>query len=174
MQSCKLKAPLLTRVAQCYQVVRFRRTLPGKRKHNWPKDDKKDRFIVPPPLDSPLNFTETPQYPPIRDLSFLGKRRQDREEWYEEMKDLNTVEEKLIKLNMPKYYGWKSYSICEGTLPYDPLPYAQFLTRTHVVPDYVLPAKYENIVNQETLNTLAKSMEMQVKDLLLLEYEYKL
>jgi len=49
------------------------------------------------------------------------------------------VEEKMIKINMPRYYGYKVVDFNDSKIPYNALPLTQHYTRT-VVEDLELPS----------------------------------
>ena len=67
-----------------------------------PKNILKPRcFSTVAPLEDD-EYTNTPQYPPILDLSFKKKIERQKETVHEQIKALQTVEEKQIKLNMPR------------------------------------------------------------------------
>lgn len=56
--------------------------------------------------EAPLSeYTATPAYPAVEDLSRAAKRRRQKEEWHAKVTGLPTVEQKAVELNMPKYYG---------------------------------------------------------------------
>lgn len=124
--------------------------------------DKVDRFEL---LDI--------DFPPVVDLSAPARRRREREEWHDKVRQLGTVEEKIFELNMPMYYGWKTYEIQEDSIPYDPLPHAQYITRTHVVNEQKLPDYYNNIISPEALDGLVQAIKGPVEDALLFEYNFK-
>lgn len=84
--------------------------------------------IYPRPYDQ--EFTKEPEYPPIIDLSRDARRKRRLEAHYEEYKQVGTVEEKLFKLNLPKYYGYKSLMLGQENMPYNCLGLIQHLTRT--------------------------------------------
>ncbi|RZC39772.1 28S ribosomal protein S30, mitochondrial [Asbolus verrucosus] len=90
-------------------------------------------------------YTATPQYPPILDLSPEKVRERAKEEEYEKIKAVKTVEEKQIKLNMPKYYGFKCYMLQENYIPYNSLPLIQYVTKTHLIENAKLPDFYNTI-----------------------------
>lgn len=90
-------------------------------------------------------YTATPQYPPILDVSPDKKNERKKQSLYNEIKAVRTVEEKQIKLNMPRYYGFKSYMLFEEQIPYDSLTLAQHVTRTHLIKNKHLPEYYNNI-----------------------------
>lgn len=70
------------------------------------------------------------EYPPILSLSYAAKKERRRAAWHEQVKNLKTVEEKLIKINMPKFYGYQMMMLDDVTFPYNCLPYIQHWTRT--------------------------------------------
>ncbi|KAL3280310.1 hypothetical protein HHI36_017798 [Cryptolaemus montrouzieri] len=113
-------------------------------------------------------YTATPQYPPILDVSYEKKLERKRECKHEEIKNVKTVEEKQIKLNMPRYYGFKTYVMCENDIPYNNLQLTQHVTRTHLIETDELPKYYENIgVNNDS----SKSLKEELIDALLLEVD---
>ncbi|CAB3359209.1 Hypothetical predicted protein [Cloeon dipterum] len=59
-------------------------------------------------------YSDEPQYPPIKDLSWWGKKVSEAEAQHEEVKKLGTIEEKILKINMPRYYGWKCHLFREA------------------------------------------------------------
>lgn len=58
-------------------------------------------FSTPAPREED-EYTATPQYPPILDLSYEKKQERKIESKHNAIKDVKTVEEKQIKLNMPR------------------------------------------------------------------------
>ena len=75
-------------------------------------------------------FDGPPVYPPILDLSPEAVWDRTVENRAEQFKYLPTVEEKLIELNKPRYYGWWSCQLTEFKIPYNGLPFIQFATRS--------------------------------------------
>lgn len=75
-------------------------------------------------------YVDIPQYPEIQDLSLRHKQIRKKEAWHKTIAKLPTVEEKAIKLNMPRYYGYKVVRLNEEQLPYNCLPAIQHYTRT--------------------------------------------
>lgn len=114
-----------------------------------------------------------PGYPPILDLSRRARQRRNREQWHTKVKKLGTIEEKIFELNMPKYYGYKCWKLVEGQLPYDPLPQAQYVTKTHIDPGTKLPSYYDNIIAPEVLDASVQQIKSQVEDVLGFEYNYR-
>ncbi|XP_004518895.1 28S ribosomal protein S30, mitochondrial [Ceratitis capitata] len=78
-------------------------------------------------------------YPEIQDLSFKARKKRETQSWHDEIRKVPTVEEKMIKINMPRYYGFKVVNLNDTKLPYNCLPAIQHYTRTF----------YEDIKNTE-------------------------
>ncbi|KAK1116980.1 hypothetical protein K0M31_017030 [Melipona bicolor] len=121
-----------------------------------------------------LKETENVIYPPILDLSYRARMRRKDDVWYNKIKKIETVEEKLIGLNMPHYYGWKSLYLEEGNVPYNSLNHAQYITHTHVLNDNKLPEFYNSLITTEELNSLAQSMKKYIEDIIIFEYCHRL
>lgn len=85
--------------------------------------------IAAPP-QSRAEHADEAEYPEILDLSSTARKFRERVEWHEEVRKVKTIEEKLIKVNMPKYYGFQMMMLNEECLPYNCLPYVQHYTRT--------------------------------------------
>lgn len=81
-------------------------------------------------VENPEEYTNQPNYPPIVDISYETRKQRQIEAYHEEYKQVGTVEEKLFKLNLPKYYGYKSLMLSEENLPYNCLGLVQHGTRT--------------------------------------------
>lgn len=88
--------------------------------------------------------------------------------WYDKVKAVKTVEEKQIKINMPKYYGFMCFMQTEDLIPYDSLELAQHITRTHLMRDMELPELYSKIVVDDSLLSAVKS---DVEEAVLLEHD---
>ncbi|CAL4108052.1 unnamed protein product, partial [Meganyctiphanes norvegica] len=85
-------------------------------------------------------YTEVPEYPPIVDNSKEAKRQRTKEEWHNEITSLPTIQQKLMEMNMPKYYGYWSCQMHSSRHYLNALEYIQYATRTHVSND--LPEEY--------------------------------
>lgn len=73
---------------------------------------------------------EKAKYPEIFDITKKAEQTRKKIAWHEDVKNVKTIEEKLIKVNMPKYYGYQMMMMTEERLPYNCLPYVQHWTRT--------------------------------------------
>ncbi|XP_056641421.1 39S ribosomal protein S30, mitochondrial [Diorhabda sublineata] len=104
-------------------------------------------------------YTATPNYPPILDISYKKTRERKTDALYEEIKAVKTVEEKQIKLNMPRYYGYKSYLLYEDKCDYNNLALTQHVTRTHLITNETLPEFYSGINVDEVTNKLKAKIE---------------
>lgn len=93
-------------------------------------------------------YTSTPHYPEILDLSRKAKLKRNLQSRCEEIKNVSTVEEKQIKLNMPLYYGFKSHILHEDDVPYNALSFVKHATRTYLV-ENELPEVYKSISTEE-------------------------
>ncbi|XP_022920692.1 uncharacterized protein [Onthophagus taurus] len=103
-------------------------------------------------------YTKTPQYPEILDVSYDAKLDRKKQSVYNELQSVKTVEEKQIKLNMPKYYGFKCYMFNENLIPYDQLDLTQHITRTHLVLNEKLPQFY-NEIDEKVFNEVKSGVE---------------
>ncbi|KAH8287095.1 hypothetical protein KR054_002488 [Drosophila jambulina] len=75
-------------------------------------------------------YTAQPVYPEIRDLTYKARKERTAADWHEEIRQVPTVEEKLIKINMPRYYGYKVVDFNDTKIPYNALPLTLHYTRT--------------------------------------------
>lgn len=114
-------------------------------------------------------YTETPEYPPILDMSLQKRKLREREIIYEKIKKLNTVEEKQIALNMPRYYGWPCVVLNEDKIPYNAMPLVQCYTRTHFIPSDKLPDSYSDTAL--TAGEIANEVKAFIEDALCIESE---
>ncbi|XP_063990805.1 large ribosomal subunit protein mL65 [Diachasmimorpha longicaudata] len=99
------------------------------------------------------------QYPPIQDTSFKASFRRYQEKKHATVKAVKTAEEKMIKLNFTRYWGFKTLMYEEGRIFYNELPHSQYITRTHVISEAKLPEFYDNLVEPETLEELVKEIK---------------
>lgn len=99
-------------------------------------------------------YTAVPQYPPILDISPRKKRERQKESEYDGIKTAKTIEEKQIKLNMPRYYGFKCYLLAEDDIPFNNLDFIQHITRTHLIETNNLPDFYKDLEVDSILNNV--------------------
>ena len=116
---------------------------------------------------SQSEYVDEPIYPEIIDLSCKAKKERSKDAIGHEMKKLPTVEEKLIQLNEPKYYGFWSLQLREHCISYNALPFVQFATRTALT--YQLPHLYATL-DESVTNLLPKLKEL-VSELILQDLE---
>ena len=117
---------------------------------------------------SESEFTPEPVYPPILDLSYQAVKDRNIEAVAQKITNLPTVEEKLIELNEPKYYGWWACQLKERKIPYNALPFAQFATRTCLVDE--LPSIYTGF--DEVASKSLPFIKDKLSDLILQELQY--
>ncbi|XP_063368268.1 large ribosomal subunit protein mL65 [Cydia amplana] len=114
-------------------------------------------------------YTETPEYPPILDVSKEGVKLRKREAKNEKLKNLKTVEEKQIALNLPRYYGWGSVMLTEDKVPYNALPMVKSYTRTHFVAQDKLPDLYAEVA--PAADGVVAEIKSLVEDAIAIEHE---
>jgi len=102
-------------------------------------------------------FSETPEYPPCFDFSLHGRKRLAKQVWYDSIKALPTVQEKLLELCLDKDGQGKRWSrVCVlSSFPphYNTLPLKLHCTRTHLKEG--LPDVYDR-VNVDALTEFIK------------------
>ncbi|XP_026741213.1 28S ribosomal protein S30, mitochondrial [Trichoplusia ni] len=114
-------------------------------------------------------YTETPEYPPILDMSLKARKLRERETLYQKIKEINTVEEKQIALNMPRYYGWKCVMFNETRNPYNTMPLVQYYTRSHFIPVDKLPDYYND--TEEAAKLVVQEIKALVEEAIVIENE---
>ncbi|XP_012281803.1 28S ribosomal protein S30, mitochondrial [Orussus abietinus] len=127
------------------------------------------RKYISPAVEE-IQSSKVPEYPPILDVSYLAQKQRQREQAANEVKVIKTVEEKLFKLNIPRYYGWNTLNLEEGKICYNSLPFAQYITRTHVKSDSDLPSCYNDSIESDVLNVLVDGIKDKIKNAILFEY----
>lgn len=123
------------------------------------------------PLKYEQEFTDTPQYPPILDISYEARKGRETVEWHEKIKSLKTVEEKMFEINMPRYYGWKPIMLWEESIPYNAMSFAQHVTRTHFREFKDLP--HYSIDLEEESHKLVGQIKPWIEEALIFEYKYR-
>ncbi|KAK5650349.1 hypothetical protein RI129_001378 [Pyrocoelia pectoralis] len=91
------------------------------------------RLYATAPISIEDEYTNTPEYPKIFDTSPRDVKKREALAYYDTIKAVKTVEEKQIKLNMPKYYGFKCFMLHEDVIPYNNLSLTQYVTKTHLI-----------------------------------------
>lgn len=106
------------------------------------------------------------EYPPILNVKPEAKALRAELSHHEKIRNLNTVEEKTIGINMPRYYGWQSLVVKDKIIPYDFLPFAQTVTKTKIFEVDTLPNRLLNDDCQQFI----KHIKPQLEDYLVFEY----
>lgn len=114
-------------------------------------------------------YTEIPEYPPIVDTSLQGRKLRERQNLHEKIKNVKTVEEKQLALNMPRYYGWQCVMFHENKIPYSAMPMVQGYTRSHFVPIEKLPECYND--TSGVAGEAVKEIKSQIEDAIAMELE---
>lgn len=111
-------------------------------------------------------YTEVAEYPEILDTTFTARKERETMTWQEEVQAAPTVEEKMIKINMPRYYGYKVVELNDARLPYNCLPAIQHYTRT------VYESIPVDVKEDEKLSTYVEAIKGDVQDALELAHDY--
>jgi small subunit ribosomal protein S30 len=74
--------------------------------------------------------SDVAEYPPIVDTSLKAKKQRQFMEVQEKVKKCPSIEEKIIQINMPKFYGFKCLMLNDRVYPYNSLPFVQYITKT--------------------------------------------
>ncbi|XP_054286399.1 uncharacterized protein LOC129002546 [Macrosteles quadrilineatus] len=106
-------------------------------------------------------------YPPILDPSPSEVYKRERDAKLDKMKRLGTVEEKLIGINMPRYYGWSSIVLQEGNYPFNFMPFVQHITRTDFQTTEIFPFPQSH--DESHVKNVIKIIRPQLQDALLME-----
>lgn len=114
-------------------------------------------------------YTETPEYPPIVDISLKARKSREQQAVHEKIRKLNTVEEKQIGLNMPRYYGFRSVMFKDDKVPYNAMPLVQCYTRTHFKLMDKLPDSY--LETAAAADLTVKDIKSFVEDAIIIENE---
>lgn len=114
-------------------------------------------------------YTETPEYPPIVDMSLKGRKLREQQAVHEKIRKLNTVEEKQIGLNMPRYYGFRSVMFKDDKVPYNAMPLVQCYTRTYFKLIDKLPDPY--LETAAAADLTVKDIKSFVEDAIVIENE---
>jgi hypothetical protein len=75
-------------------------------------------------------YSDVAEYPPIEERSIQINMLRRGKRWSEKIKKIETIEEKLIELNLPRYYGYKCLMLDEKVFPYNTLPFFKYVTNT--------------------------------------------
>lgn len=78
---------------------------------------------------------ETCEYPPIVDMSKEGQEMHCRKIWYNSVKTLPSVEEKLFELAIQQKLDLKTYTLSAVPPTYNGINLQNYVTRTHFIED---------------------------------------
>ncbi|XP_035218358.1 28S ribosomal protein S30, mitochondrial-like [Stegodyphus dumicola] len=95
-------------------------------------------------------------YPPIVDMSKEGQRRHNRQLWYDSIKALPTVEQKLYELAVQQRMKLLKYLLSSVPQTYRAVPFYQYITRTHFVDN--LPERLLNMNVDDELNDIKSTL----------------
>ncbi|KAK8397226.1 hypothetical protein O3P69_004738 [Scylla paramamosain] len=118
-------------------------------------------------------YTDTPQYPEIIDVSREANKRRKKEAWHQKVTNLPSVEQKMMELNMPKYFGHWSCQLRDNRPTLLTTDFCRFATRTHVEEVERLPEHYYAEVWQQA-EAAAGRVAGQVEQLIDLNFNTQL
>lgn len=86
------------------------------------------------PISRESEYYDEAPYPPITRFppKFIDLTDKTQKTRHDKIQSIETIEEKIIELNLPRYYGFKCLMLSDR-FPYNPLPYVQFCTNTEFV-----------------------------------------
>ncbi|XP_068158921.1 large ribosomal subunit protein mL65 [Drosophila tropicalis] len=113
-----------------------------------------------------------PEYPAIKDLSFKARKEQIAVDWHEELRQVPTIEEKLIKVNMPRYYGYKVVQLTDKQIPYNALGLTQHYTRTKLEEVPVKGKEEATTTDQKQLESFVQTARGDLIDALEFSHDY--
>lgn len=113
-------------------------------------------------------YAAEPQYPPILDLSYEPRRLRKKQAWFDQMRQLDTVEEKQIGLNMSRYYGFKCLMLNDSDFQYNCLPFFQHVTRTVLNDLNEMPASYR--MADEQMDSFVQSVKADIEEAIRFEF----
>lgn len=76
---------------------------------------------------SESEYVDEPNYPPIITDPPL---KQEKQKWHSKIRRLQTYEQKMMELNMPKAHGYYSCHLSDDEYKVNALPFLKFVTRT--------------------------------------------
>lgn len=107
------------------------------------------------------------EYPPIEDLSTKAKKERIKAAWHKEVENVQTIEEKLLKINVPYYYGLRTIPLNDKYV-YNCLPYMQHWTRTQIEKD--LPGDWYS-QSAEDVDALVNNIREEFIEAILFQYQ---
>ncbi|XP_076067555.1 mitochondrial ribosomal protein S30 [Oratosquilla oratoria] len=116
---------------------------------------------------APTEYDDEPMYPPILDMSPESIKRRKKESWHDKITKLPTIEQKMVELNMPKYYGYWSCQLHDEKGTLNGQGFTKYATRTHVTDG--LPSGYYEDEDKQAAE-LVPSVQSQIEELIKFHY----
>lgn len=135
---------IFNRLCRLKQMVTSDYSKLGSRfRHDYVTSDSKmyTRFLHPTSLSE--NLKEIPEYPPIIDTSDKGQDRYFRGLWYDSVKSLPSVEEKLYELAIQQKLEHKIHTLSVAPPMYNGVYFNNYITRTHLIQN--LPKQFTHM-----------------------------
>jgi small subunit ribosomal protein S30 len=70
------------------------------------------------------------EYPPIFEVSPEARAIRKKLDWHDKIKRCPTIEEKIMEINMPRYYGYRCHMLDGTRYPYDTTDFIKYITKT--------------------------------------------
>lgn len=93
--------------------------------------------------DVSSEYNEVAEYPPIVDPCLIKRKERINLHYREKIKQIGTIEEKQLQINLPRYYGYKCLMLNDKIYPYNTLPFFQYATNTEFVEETTAPSSEE-------------------------------
>lgn len=107
------------------------------------------------------------EYPPILDRTKSARLEREKVAWHKAVKNIKTVEEKLIKVNIPAYWGLRTTPLENDEYHYNCFPHFQHWTRTQY--EDGLPHGWFKR-SAEEIDRLVKNVREQIIDAVSFQY----
>lgn len=118
-------------------------------------------------LQSNAKVVTKVEYPPIIDKSPAAVKNRQKIEWHEAVKKCPTIEEKLIKVNIPAYWGLRTTPLENDEYHYNCFPFFQHWTRTQY--ETGLPTNWFKRSTEE-IDGLVNNIRDQIIDAIQFQY----
>lgn len=156
-------AKTATDVYRGYIPIGLPQNRPPQKIKPWWKVIGKPRVTLYPKKDIE-GYSEQPEYPSLSDGSMKGCKSQVRYDWYEHLKTLPTVEEKLYEIT--RHPQHRIAHINNWMKTYNSLPIIKYITQTHLIES--LPDRY-NISNTPDNDNLFLDLKQSILDQIALD-----
>lgn len=132
---------------------------PPRRIKPWWKVLGKPRVTLYP-KEELSGFSETAEYPPIKGSDGEAYRTEVRYNWYDQLRELPTVEQKFHEIGRHKS---QRIAYINNWLPlFNALPAAKYMTQTHIINSLPESWTQQSQVNSDLMNNVKESVLSQI------------